>query len=88
MSTIKPFEKIEVAKDFGMKYQVCRAAVSIMGNIAEGYESQTEAVFIRYLGIAKGSARELRSQHVRLVICAAKAAVDSLYTTHYHIPRY
>ena len=45
-----------------MKDQVCRAAVSIMSNIAEGYESQTEAVFIRYLGIAKGSAGELRSQ--------------------------
>ena len=50
------------AKDFGMKDQVCRAAVSIMSNIAEGYESQTEAVFIRYLGIARGSAGELRSQ--------------------------
>ncbi len=44
-----------------MKDQVCRAAVSIMSNIAEGYESQTEAVFVRYLGIAKGSAGELRS---------------------------
>ena len=51
----------QFAKDFGMKHQVCRAAVSIMSNIAEGYESQTEAVFIRYLGIAKGSAAELRS---------------------------
>ncbi len=50
------------AKDFGMKDQICRAAVSIMSNIAEGYESQTEAVFIRHLGIAKGSAGELRSQ--------------------------
>ncbi len=50
------------AKDFGMRDQVCRAEVSIMSNIAEGYESQTEAVFIRYLGIAKGSAGELRSQ--------------------------
>jgi four helix bundle protein len=33
-----------------------------MSNIAEGYESQTESVFIRHLGIAKGSACEVRSQ--------------------------
>lgn len=33
-----------------------------MSNIAEGYESQTEAMFARYLGIAKGSAGEPRSQ--------------------------
>ena len=33
-----------------------------MSNIAEGYESQTESVFIRHLGIAKGSAGEVRSQ--------------------------
>jgi len=33
-----------------------------MSNIAEGYESQTENVFIRHLGIAKGSAGEVRSQ--------------------------
>ena len=51
-----------LARDFGMKDQICRAAVSVMSNIAEGYESQTEAVFIRHLGIAKGSAGELRSQ--------------------------
>jgi four helix bundle protein len=50
------------AKDFGLRGQICRAAVSIMSNIAEGYESQTHAVFIRHLSIAKGSAGELRSQ--------------------------
>ena len=61
------------AKDFGMKDQICRAAVSIMSNIAEGYESQTEAVFIRHLGIAKGSAGELRSQ--------LYAALDQDYLT-------
>ena len=52
----------EFAKDFGLRGQICRAAVSIMSNIAEGYESQTHAVFIRHLSIAKGSAGELRSQ--------------------------
>jgi len=48
------------AKDFEFKDQVCRAAVSIMSIIAE--ESQTAGTFIRHLGIAKGSAGELRSQ--------------------------
>ena len=52
----------EFSRDFGLRDQICRAAVSIMSNIAEGYESQTPGVFIRYLAIAKGSAGELRSQ--------------------------
>ncbi len=50
------------AGDFGLKDQICRASISIMSNIAEGYESQTENVFVRHLGIAKGSAGEVRSQ--------------------------
>ena len=39
-----------------------RAAVSIMSNIAEGFESQTDKTFIRYLSIAKSSSGKLRSQ--------------------------
>ena len=39
-----------------------RAAVSIASNIAEGYERDTNAEFIRFLNIAKGSAAELRTQ--------------------------
>ncbi len=50
------------AGDYGLRDQICRASVSMMSNIAEGYESQTESVFIRHLGIAKGSAGEVRSQ--------------------------
>jgi four helix bundle protein len=48
--------------DYGLKDQIRRASISIMSNIAEGYESQTENVFIRHLGIAKGSCGEVRSQ--------------------------
>jgi four helix bundle protein len=39
-----------------------RAVVSIMSNIAEGFESRTQALFIEFLGRAKGSSGELRSQ--------------------------
>jgi four helix bundle protein len=50
------------ATDFGLKDQLRRASVSVISNIAEGYESQTESIFIRHLGIAKGSCGEVRSQ--------------------------
>jgi four helix bundle protein len=49
-------------RDFGLRDQIRRASISVMRNIAEGYESQTENVFIRHLGIAKGSCGEVRSQ--------------------------
>ena len=50
------------AKDFGLKDQIRRASVSVMSNIAEGYESRTDTQFINYLGHAKGSSGEVRSQ--------------------------
>ena len=50
------------SRDFGLIEQTRRASVSIMSNIAEGFESQTDKTFVRYLGIAKASAGELRSQ--------------------------
>jgi len=50
------------SKDFGLKDQIRRAAVSVMSNIAEGFESQTQAQFVRYLGHAKALAGEARSQ--------------------------
>jgi four helix bundle protein len=50
------------ARDFGLRDQMRRAAVSIMSNIAEGFESRTQALFIEFLGRAKASSGELRSQ--------------------------
>jgi four helix bundle protein len=48
-------------KDFGFRDQIQRAVVSIMNNIAEGSESGTDAMFVRYLYIAKGSCGEVKS---------------------------
>lgn len=50
------------SRDFGLRNQMRRAAVSIMSNIAEGFESRTEVLFIEFLGRAKGSSGELRAQ--------------------------
>ena len=50
------------ARDFGLKDQIRRAAVSVMSNIAEGFESRTRGMFVNYLGHAKASAGEVRAQ--------------------------
>jgi four helix bundle protein len=50
------------ARDFGLRDQMRRASVSIMSNIAEGFESRTKGLFIDFLGRAKASAGEIRAQ--------------------------
>ena len=47
--------------DYGFRDQIQRASVSIMNNIAEGFESGSDAAFVRYLQIAKGSCAEVKS---------------------------
>jgi len=48
-------------RDFGFRDQIQRAAVSIMANVAEGFERQTTKEFIQFLIIARGSTAEVQS---------------------------
>ena len=50
------------AKDYGFCNQIRRAAVSIVSNIAEGFERRSNSQFIQFLDIANGSAGEVRAQ--------------------------
>ena len=48
-------------KDYGFKDQIQRAAVSIMSNIAEGFDRGSNKEFIQFLVIARGSVSEVKS---------------------------
>jgi len=48
-------------RDYSFRDQICRAAVSIMNNIAEGFERGSSKEFQRFLYIARGSCGEFRS---------------------------
>ena len=54
--------KASFGRDFGLRDQIRRVAVSIMSNIAEGYDRSARGEFIQFLATAKGSAAEVRSQ--------------------------
>jgi len=55
-------KRSEFHADFGLRSQICRAAVSTMSNIAEGFERGTRKEFLQFLNVAKASNAEVRSQ--------------------------
>lgn len=54
--------KDSFARDYGLRDQIRRACVSVMSNIAEGFDRNSRREFHHYLVIAKGSCAEVRSQ--------------------------
>lgn len=59
------------SKDFGMRDQIRRASVSMMANIAEGFDCESKIELARFLGIARRSAVEVQS--------ILYAALDTVY---------
>ncbi len=62
------------ARDFGLRDQLRRAAVSVMSNVAEGFERGGDKEFLQFLSLAKASCAEIRS-HLYV-------AMDQAYLTH------
>ena len=60
--TVVLYELLRDCKEYGLKDQMLRAAVSIPSNLAEGSERNSIPEFKRFINISKGSAAELRTQ--------------------------
>ncbi|MCP4459188.1 MAG: four helix bundle protein [Cytophagales bacterium] len=58
---IEIYGKFGESRDFGFRDQICRAAVSISNNIAEGFDRSSNAEFRRFLFIPSGSCSECKS---------------------------
>ncbi len=55
------YRSLKECRDYGFKDQMQRAAVSIMNNIAEGFDRASDVDFARFLSYANGSCAEVRS---------------------------
>ncbi len=73
---LKIYQTMFQIKDYGFKDQIQRASVSIMNNIAEGFERETDDDFARFLSYSKGSCGEVRSM---LHLAKGLSYIDSNY---------
>ena len=71
-------ESKNLKKDFGLRDQIQRSVVSIPSNIAEGFERETHAEFIRFLYFAKSSCAELKTQ--LLIAKEIEYLTEKIYT--------
>jgi len=55
-------KRSQLFKDYSLRDQIQKSAISIPSNVAEGYERESNREFVRFLYIAKGSCGELRTQ--------------------------
>jgi four helix bundle protein len=62
--TVEIYKAFESSRDYGYKDQIQRASVSIMNNIAEGFERKSNKELLQFFYIAKGSAAEVRSMFI------------------------
>jgi len=79
--TIEIYHLFTTNKDYGFRDQIQRAAVSVMNNIAEGFERKGNKEFKNFLFIAKGSCAEVRSM-VHLAVnlnYISQSAADNLF---------
>jgi four helix bundle protein len=69
------------SRDFSFKDQIWRAAVSVMDNIAEGFDDGSPNEFVRFLGYAQRSASEIQSQLYRALDCGyiSRGQFESVY---------
>jgi four helix bundle protein len=65
----------QLARDFGLKDQIQRSAVSIMANIAEGFGRRGRQEFVQFLRIARGSCSEVQSH---LYVALDTGSIDEL----------
>ena len=59
---VRVYEVMASSRDFGLRDQMQRAAVSVPSNIAEGYERGSNKEFVQFLHYSRGSGGELRTQ--------------------------